>query len=117
MGGSQYGGAFASYRPNPNDAIDVEVARIANGLGVPIQRVDPPLPRGVKDLDPKGTTLVKYMVGSKTITVKLLQLHRPAPNARSGTGQPPEKAKKILTRVGGGWIDLEQYLLSRMGTL
>lgn len=62
------------YRANPNDAIDVEVARVANALGVPIERVDPPLPRGVKELDPKSTTLVRYQVGGKVITCKLLQL-------------------------------------------
>ncbi len=45
---------------------------------------------------------------------RLLELHRPAggAGARAGT-----KAKKILVRVGGGWQDLEQWLLGRLGSV
>lgn len=66
--------AVYSYRANPNDAIDVEVGNIVNSLGMAIERVDPPLPRGVKDLTPASTKTVKYEVGGKVIVCKLLQL-------------------------------------------
>lgn len=83
-GGTVYGtrpssrthGGYDGYRPNPNDAIDVEVARVVNSLGVAIERVDPPLARGVKELDPSSSTLVRYQVGGKVIVCKLLQLVR-----------------------------------------
>lgn len=42
-----------------------------------------------------------------------IEQHRPAGHDPDGRA----KAKKVLTRVGGGWIDLEQYLLSRLGTM
>lgn len=122
--GGRYSGAvhrgFDAYKPNPNDAIDVEVARVVNSIGVRIERVDPPLPRGVKELNPSSTTLVRYQVGTKVIVCKLLQLHRPNSTLMKSSydsDQSTNKAKKVLTRVGGGWIDLEQYLLSRLGTM
>lgn len=123
--GNRFGGTgkrgFDAYKPNPNDAIDVEVARVVNSIGIRIERVDPPLPRGVKELNPSSTTLVRYQVGTKVIVCKLLQLHRPnstSINSSHGPNQSSlDKAKKVLTRVGGGWIDLEQYLLSRLGTM
>jgi hypothetical protein len=80
-GSSVWGGGLSrrmaavySYRANPNDAIDVEVGNIVNSLGMAIERVDPPLPKGVKDLSPPSTKTVKYEVGGKVIVVKLLQL-------------------------------------------
>lgn len=120
--GSRQGGSvkrgFDAYKPNPNDAIDVEVARVVNSIGIRIERVDPPLPRGVKELNPSSTNLVRYQVGTKVIVCKLLQLHRPTSTLMTHeSDQFSNKAKKVLTRVGGGWIDLEQYLLSRLGTM
>jgi hypothetical protein len=63
-----------SYRANPNDALDIEVANIVNSLGMAIDRVDPPLPRGVKEMNPSSSKTVKYEVGGKVIVCKLLQL-------------------------------------------
>ncbi|UZJ56019.1 hypothetical protein CBS101457_005339 [Exobasidium rhododendri] len=110
--GSRRRAVYSTYRANPNDALDVEVAAIAQSLGVGIERVDPPLPRGVRDMTPNSSKTVRYEVGGKTIVCKMLQLHRPA-SVRSND----DKTNKILTRVGGGWIDLRQYLLSRMCSL
>ncbi len=46
MAGSNYGGTgpIEQYRANPNDALDLEVAAVCNGLGVALERIDPPLP-------------------------------------------------------------------------
>lgn len=116
------------YRPKDrNDPLDAEVAHIVNQLGVQTERVDG---------QPAGgpNRMVRYDIGGRVIVCKLLELvssqglrcdqgpisdhillqHRPSGMVG---GQQQEKARKVLTRVGGGWIDLEQYVLSRMGSM
>lgn len=108
-------GAIEQYRPNPNDTLDVEVGTICNALGVSVVRLDAPLPRGVRlEEGPGKDNRTRYELGGKEVTCRLLELHRPAGSAglRAGT-----KAKKILVRVNGGWQDLEQWLLTRLGAL
>ncbi|PWN51176.1 hypothetical protein IE53DRAFT_61023 [Violaceomyces palustris] len=106
-------GAIESYRPNPNDTLDVHVASIANALGVSVERIDPPLPKGVKlDEGPGKDNRTRYLIGGKDVVCRLLELHRPAGSAGALSGT---KAKKILVRVGGGWQDLEQWLLNVLG--
>ena len=73
-GASRRLAAVYSYRPNANDALDVEVAAVVNSLGMAIERVDPPLPRGVKEMNPSSTKTVRYELGGKVIVCKLLQL-------------------------------------------
>ncbi|SPO36386.1 uncharacterized protein PSFLO_01857 [Pseudozyma flocculosa] len=118
MAGSGFGGEAGRgarievYKPNPNDALDVEVAAIANGLGVSLERLDAPLPRGVRlEEGPGKDNRTRYEVGGKEVMCRLLELHRPAGSAGARAGT---KAKKILVRVGGGWQDLEQWLLNRL---
>lgn len=114
VAGSSYGmtGAIEQYRPNPNDALDVEVAAICNGLGVALERIDPPLPRGVRlEEGPGKDNRTQYEIGGRKTMCRLLELHRPAGSAGARAGT---KAKKILVRVGGGWQDLEQWLLARL---
>ncbi|PWN97652.1 hypothetical protein FA09DRAFT_339145 [Tilletiopsis washingtonensis] len=115
-GGASRGGALEQYRPNPADALDVEVAYIINALGVGLERVSEPLPRGFKaEPRPGQEVQAQYSIGgAKPVMCKLLELHRPAGSAgaRSGT-----KVRKVLARVGGGWIDLEQHVLSRLGAV
>ncbi|CEH11748.1 Growth-arrest-specific protein 2 domain [Ceraceosorus bombacis] len=113
---SALGGARAQlehYRPNQNDALDVEVAHIANSLGVYLERVTDPLPRGVRSEPRPGQEIqAQYSIGGgKAVMCKLLELHRPqsSAGARSGT-----KVRKILARVGGGWMDLEQHILNKI---
>ncbi|SAM83836.1 uncharacterized protein UBRO_06456 [Ustilago bromivora] len=117
VAGSSYGGtgAIEQYRANPNDALDVEVAAICNGLGVALERIDPPLPRGVRlEEGPGKDNQARYEIGGRTMACRLLELHRPAGSAGARAGT---KAKKILVRVGGGWQDLEQWLLARLGSI
>lgn len=117
VAGSSYGatGAIEPYRANPNDALDVEVAAICNGLGVALERIDPPLPRGVRlEEGPGKDNRARYEIGGRTMACRLLELHRPAGSAGARAGT---KAKKILVRVGGGWQDLEQWLLARLSSI
>lgn len=117
VAGSSYGptGAIEQYRANPNDALDVEVAAICNGLGVALERIDPPLPRGVRlEEGPGKDNRARYEIGGRTMACRLLELHRPAGSAGARAGT---KAKKILVRVGGGWQDLEQWLLARLSSV
>uniref|UniRef100_V5F0J3 GAR domain-containing protein n=1 Tax=Kalmanozyma brasiliensis (strain GHG001) TaxID=1365824 RepID=V5F0J3_KALBG len=117
VAGSNYGatGPIEQYRANPNDTLDVEVAAICNGLGVALERIDAPLPRGVRlEEGPGKDNRAQYEIGGRAMMCRLLELHRPAggAGARAGT-----KAKKILVRVGGGWQDLEQWLLARLSSV
>ncbi len=117
VAGSNYGGAgpIEQYRPNPNDALDLEVAAICNGLGVALERIDPPLPRGVRlEEGPGKDNRAQYEIGGRKMACRLLELHRPAGSAGARAGT---KAKKILVRVGGGWQDLEQWLLARLSAI
>jgi len=116
------------------------VAYIINALGVGLERDSEPLPRGFKaEPRPGQEVQAQYSIGgAKPVMCKLLELvsvqvpttvaphgwggcgshalsqHRPAGSAgaRSGT-----KVRKVLARVGGGWIDLEQHVLSRLGAV
>ncbi|SPO30974.1 uncharacterized protein UTRI_05390_B [Ustilago trichophora] len=117
VAGSSYGatGGIEQYRANPNDALDVEVAAICNGLGVSLERIDPPLPRGVRlEEGPGKDNRAQYEIGGRKMACRLLELHRPAGSAGARAGT---KAKKILVRVGGGWQDLEQWLLARLSSI
>ncbi|GAC94938.1 hypothetical protein PHSY_002511 [Pseudozyma hubeiensis SY62] len=117
VAGSNYGatGPIEQYRANPNDALDVEVAAICNGLGVALERIDPPLARGVRlEEGPGKDNRTQYEIGGRKTMCRLLELHRPAGSAGARAGT---KAKKILVRVGGGWQDLEQWLLARLSAI
>ncbi|KAK0549952.1 hypothetical protein OC846_003868 [Tilletia horrida] len=103
-------GSFDVYVPNVRDALDVAVAEVVNSLGVAIERVDDPLPRGVRaEVAPGKDIQARYSIAGKTVQCKLLMLHRPAGAAghRAGTN-----VKKLLVRVGGGWQDFESWLSS-----
>ncbi|KAI8376811.1 hypothetical protein BD560DRAFT_488465 [Blakeslea trispora] len=89
-----------TYHPDPKDPLDVEVAHIVNASPIPIQCQ-------------RGDQLGKYyfgnelsissMGGKKVYTCKLMTYA----NRRGGQF----KNNKVLIRVGGGWQDLEFFLL------
>lgn len=69
------GAQLESYRPNNADALDVEVARIVNGHGIALERVDPPLPKGVRaPVGPGKDSQARYTVAGKTVACRLLEL-------------------------------------------
>lgn len=90
------------YRPNPKDPLDVEVAKVINASPISIK-----CQRG-----PGGGG--KYLFGSelspspgggkKMYTCKLMTY-----TDRRSSDKVPRN--KVLVRVGGGWQDLEMFLL------
>ncbi|KAL9932928.1 hypothetical protein V8E36_008183 [Tilletia maclaganii] len=104
-------GSFDVYVPNPRDALDVAVAEVVNALGVAIERVDEPLPRGVRSEVAPGKDLqARYSIAGKTVQCKLLMLHRPTGGV--GVRGAGTNVKKLLVRVGGGWQDFEGWISS-----
>lgn len=96
-----------AYRPNPLDALDVAVSTVTNALGVPLTRVDPHLPRGVKtETGPGKEVRCRYSFGGGAPAIcKLLELHRAT--VEGGV------QRKVLVKVPGkGFLDLELWLLS-----
>lgn len=110
-----------TYHPNPNDALDVEISHIVNALGVPLTRIDSPLPRGFKTETGPGKELrCRYAFGGgNAMTCKLLELHRPSlgpsPAASGTSSMTTTKQRKVLVKVPGkGFVDLELWLLSAL---
>ncbi|KAI8981408.1 mate-domain-containing protein [Pilobolus umbonatus] len=87
------------YQPNPKDLLDVEVGRILNACPITIkcQKAQPGRYYFGDELS------VSSMAGKKLYTCKLMTY-----GDRRG-GQ--YKNNKVLIRVGGGWQDLEFFLL------
>lgn len=90
------------YRPNTRDALDVEVARIVNACPIRIKCQ-------------KGSSNGQYYFGNdlnlggrKLYTCKLMNY---ADRENSRRPSTCSKENKVLVRVGGGWQDLEMFLL------
>ncbi|ORX54459.1 hypothetical protein DM01DRAFT_205457 [Hesseltinella vesiculosa] len=93
-----------TYTGDPKDPLDMEVAMILNAspISIPCQRS----PQGGgkyyfgNDLNPSGA-------GKKLYTCKLMNYaHRSSRRRLASTSR-----NKVLVRVGGGWQDLEMFLL------
>jgi len=91
------------------DPLDVEVARVVNGIahGFLIERIDPPLktppPPGAEN---KAQYAISNALGKKVVSCRLVVINR------SDT-----QTRKVMCRVGGGWLDLQMYLLNRQAGL
>ncbi|THH07394.1 hypothetical protein EW145_g3407 [Phellinidium pouzarii] len=98
--------AMHTYVPvNSRDPLDAEVAVVANGIshGLLIERVDPPLrviPKENEEV--KAQYAFSNHLARKVVACRLLTM------SRSGV-----KSKKVMCRVGGGWQELQLYLLTR----
>lgn len=91
------------------DPLDVEVAAIVNGIphGLLIERVDPPLKAPPKEGEEiRASYAISNSLSRKVVTCKLTTLTRSG--ARGGG-----MSKKVMCRVGGGWQDLQLYMLNR----
>ncbi|TFK29706.1 hypothetical protein FA15DRAFT_663874 [Coprinopsis marcescibilis] len=105
---------------NSKDPLDVEVARIVNSIphGLVIERVDPPLKKAPRDGEEvKAQYAFSNALGRKVVTLRLTTLTR-ATKAGAGEGDGKPKvtmvtSKKVMCRVGGGWQDLNLYILNR----
>ncbi|KAI5123538.1 hypothetical protein M0805_006698 [Coniferiporia weirii] len=98
--------AMHTYVPaNSRDPLDAEVAAVANAIphGLLIERVDPPLrviPKENEEV--KAQYAFSNHLARKVVACRLLTM------SRSGV-----KSKKVMCRVGGGWQELQLYLLNR----
>ncbi|KAJ8472489.1 hypothetical protein ONZ51_g8477 [Trametes cubensis] len=100
------------YTPaNPKDPLDAEVAAIVNAIphGLVVERVDPPL-RGVpkEGEEIRAQYAFSNMLGRKVVTCKLTTMAR---SGGKGT------SKKVMCRVGGGWQDLQLYVMTRQSAV
>ncbi|KAG1725723.1 hypothetical protein EDB19DRAFT_1833673 [Suillus lakei] len=96
-------------RPDTPDPLDVEVAAIVNAIphGLLIERVDPPLKAPPKEGEEiRASYAFSNSLSRKVVTCKLTTLTRSG--ARGGG-----MSKKVMCRVGGGWQDLQLYMLNR----
>ncbi|KAH7890845.1 hypothetical protein F5I97DRAFT_1923336 [Phlebopus sp. FC_14] len=92
---------------NPKDPLDAEVAAIVNAIphGLLIERVDPPLKTIPKEGEEiRASYAFSNSLSRKVVTCRLTTLTRLG--AASIT-------KKVMCRVGGGWQDLQLYMLNR----
>ncbi|KAG1907905.1 uncharacterized protein F5891DRAFT_219537 [Suillus fuscotomentosus] len=91
------------------DPLDVEVAAIVNAIphGLLIERVDPSLKAPPKEGEEiRASYAFSNSLSRKVVTCKLTTLTRSG--ARGGG-----MSKKVMCRVGGGWQDLQFYMLNR----
>ncbi|KZV94592.1 hypothetical protein EXIGLDRAFT_736619 [Exidia glandulosa HHB12029] len=100
-----------SYVPCRTDPLDVEVAKCVNGFphGFLVERIDPPLrvpPRAGEEV--RAQYAVSNALARKIITCRLVVINRP-----KATANADGDARKVMCRVGGGWLDLQMYLLNR----
>lgn len=100
------------YTPaSTKDPLDTEVAAIVNSVahGLLVERVDPPLRRAPREGE---EIMAQYAfsnaLGRKVVTCRLTTLSRVV-----GKGMGPVTNKKVMVRVGGGWQDLQLYMLNR----
>ncbi|THH32457.1 hypothetical protein EUX98_g1735 [Antrodiella citrinella] len=89
------------------DPLDNEVAMVVNSLAhsLVIERVDPPLKTTPKEGEEiRAQYAFASPIARKIVTCKLTTL------ARSGG---KHTTKKVMCRVGGGWQDLNLYIINR----
>ncbi|TIB37363.1 hypothetical protein E3P86_02210 [Wallemia ichthyophaga] len=103
-----------NYLPNSIDPLDVQVGIIYNdhGLGIGIQRIDPPLsrrPRPETVSNMQAQYAFETPHNRKVVNCKLLEVKATRRAQLNGEGD----RKKVMVRVGGGWKDLSHYLIER----
>lgn len=90
---------------NPKDPLEIEVATVVNSIphGLLVERIDPPLRTIPKENEEvKAQYAFTNQIARKVVVCRLLTM------SRSGV-----KSKKVMCRVGGGWQDLQLYILNR----
>lgn len=101
---------------NTKDPLDQEVAAVVNSTvhGLLVERVDPPLkmpPRAGEEI--RAQYAFSNAFSRKVVTCRLTTLTR---SGSKSAGQPTT-TKKVMCRVGGGWQDLQLYMLNRQAGL
>jgi len=101
---------------DPKDPLDIQVAQVVNSRvhGFLVERVDPPMKRApLPGEEIKAQYAVSNTLGRKVLTCRLVVINRAAPQTLAGY----VPTKKVMCRIGGGWQDLEMYLLSRQASM
>ena len=96
---------------NLRDPLDAEVAAVANHMahGLLIERIDPPLkiiPKEGEEI--RAQYAFTNALARKVVTCRLTTLSRAVAKGEASTA-----TKKVMVRVGGGWQDLQLYMLNR----
>jgi len=107
----QNGLSLHEFVPNEFDPLDLEVANIVNNMshGLLVERVDPLLKKSQIPKDGeeiKAQYSISNSLSKKIVTCKLTTLTR---SGKAGD----VTTKKVMCRVGGGWQDLQMYILNR----
>jgi len=107
----QNGLSLHDYVPNDIDPLDLEVANVVNNMphGLLVERIDPPLK---KSQIPKDREEIKAQYGFSNSLSKKIVTCRLTTLTRSGKAGDV-MTKKVMCRVGGGWQDLQMYILNR----
>jgi hypothetical protein len=93
---------------NSKDPLDLEVARVVNGIphGLSVERVDPPLKKAPKDGEEvKAQYAFTNALGRKVVTCRLTTLTRATKVKPEGAEKETVSmvtTKKVMCRVGGG---------------
>ncbi|QRW16838.1 hypothetical protein RhiXN_04840 [Rhizoctonia solani] len=100
-----------TYVPNPKDALDVEVARVANSLVHPyfIERVSD-FVKGAQGPDASAQYSFTLPTSRKVMVCKLVIVEKSAGRSSlDGTGVAGQQ-RRVICRVGGGWESLSAFL-------
>jgi hypothetical protein len=100
-----------TYVPNSKDALDVEVARVANSLAHPylIERVSD-FAKGTQGPDASAQYSFTLPTSRKVMVCKLVIVEKSAGRASlDGTGVGGQQ-RRVICRVGGGWESLSAFL-------
>lgn len=100
---------------NPKDPLDAEVAAIVNSIphGLLIERVDPPL----KSIPKEGEEIRASYAFSNSLARKVVTCRLTTLTRSGGRTGGETTTKKVMCRVGGGWQDLQLYMLNRQAGL
>ncbi|KAJ1306522.1 hypothetical protein OPQ81_007523 [Rhizoctonia solani] len=100
-----------TYVPNPKDALDVEVARVANSLAHPylIERVSE-FVKGAQGPDASAQYSFTLPTSRKVMVCKLVIVEKSTGRSSiDGIGAGGQQ-RRVICRVGGGWESLSAFL-------
>ncbi|KAF7727339.1 hypothetical protein EC973_007648 [Apophysomyces ossiformis] len=99
---------YLSYLPDPKDPLDVEVANIVNASPIAIKCQKGPHGDGRYYF---GNELNPSLGGGKKMYACKLMSYADRERRTTATAGNKVARNKVLVRVGGGWQDLEMFLL------
>ncbi|KAH7335586.1 hypothetical protein B0J17DRAFT_81112 [Rhizoctonia solani] len=100
-----------TYVPNPKDALDVELARVANSLAHPyfIERVSE-FVKGAQGPDSSAQYSFTLPTSRKVMVCKLVIVEKSAGRGSIDGASTGGQQRRVICRVGGGWDSLGAFL-------